>query len=255
MSYDPDPRRRAKRRKGGRRGRVPPQLRAWVFGRRRRRTHDPAYLGRYKSYRTGPRGGRYWQGPKKRRYDPARKPRFARVRRYGRRIGGKLENAINKFGTPLGAGLAALAGIWTGINNQAGTKKAEDYFARIYGGKLSDGTQASAEVMHLTNFNMGDPWNVANYLKYKFLGIDPSGQASGSAWVLPFWASLIGWITSKIPIPVSGWARVRKPLGKIAGGALVVSTIGALALPGCSPTNPTSNPSSSPTVAYTYVGR
>jgi hypothetical protein len=70
-----------------------------------------------------------------------------------------------------------------------------------------------------------------NYLKYKFVD---------SAWALPFWASLIGFIASKLPIPIPGWARIRRPLGKIAAPALIVSTIGALALPGTSPDYPNS---------------
>ena len=258
MSYDPDPRRRAK----GRRGRVPPQLRAWVFGRRGKRTHDPGRRRRrrydpqradHKPYRVGRRGGVYWSGARKRRYDPQR---FARVRRYGRRIGGKLENFINRFGTPIGAGLAALVGIWTGIDTYQkayGDKALEDYGKTIVGGTISIGQTRPAEIMHL--FGNYDGWTPLNYLKYKFLGTHPTtGEYVGSAWVIPFWASLIGFIVSKLPLPIPLWAKIRRPLGKVATGALVVSTIGALALPGSpSPSRyQTSNPYNSPRTNYVY---
>ena len=251
MSYDPDPGRRRR----SRRGRVPPQLRAWVFG--RRRTHDPRRKSiRYgygavkgKPYGVGRRGGVYWSRGKKPRYDPGIRSRLRgygkRIGGYGRRIGGKFEGFINKYGTYIGGGLAALSGIWGAINTYNGAygKKAMDnYVATIIGGKIyaEDGVtvvdERKPEIMNI----LGDAKRgitPQGYLGYKFLGMNLDGSGvpfqNDSAWIAPFWLSLIGFILSKIPLPIRSWARIRRPLGKIAAPALVVSTIGALALPGC----------------------
>jgi hypothetical protein len=84
------------------------------------------------------------------------------------------------------------------------------------------------EFTHL--YSVSGKWNPISYLKYKFLGIDPeTEQQAPSAWVAPFWASLIGWIISKFKILPP---RINRPLEGFAKGALVASTIGALVLPG-----------------------
>jgi hypothetical protein len=107
----------------------------------------------------------------------------------------------------------------------------------IIGGEIKNDSGAvvqtkPAEISRLWTTD-GD-WTPLTYLKYKFLGTHPTtGEYCGSAWVIPFWASLAGWIASKLPLPIPSWARVRRPLGKLATGGLVISTIGALALPGC----------------------
>jgi len=74
-----------------------------------------------------------------------------------------------------------------------------------------------------------------SYLQYKFTDL------SGSSWAFPFWASLIGVILSKIPLLPS---KIRSPLGKIATGTLIGSTIGGLAISGGTPSNPVQSPSS-----------
>ena len=227
MSYDPDPRRRRRRTHDpARRGRVPPQLRAGVFGRRRKR-YDPGKAD-HKRYGVGKRGGVYWGGGRrKKRYDPER---FARVRRYGRRIGGKFENFINRFGTLLG-GLGAFGigfkGAYDALQNvtypdQVGNKNwMERYLWLIQHGGVTLG------------FAPTDGYGGVNYWQYKFIGIDrPDGTREYSSWVLPFWGSLITWILCKLPLPFKQWARIRRPLGKIATGALAASTIGAIFLPG-----------------------
>ena len=249
MSYDPDPRRRRRRRRThdpARRGRVPPQLRAWVFGRRRKR-YDPGKAD-HKRYGVGKRRGVYWGGGrKKRRYDPER---FARVRRYGRRIGGKFEGFINRYGGWIGGLVALAAGVGIGINKYvAAREKAGDtdtvnkalhnYWVTTIGGTRSDGRVRPPEISHLWQNDPpeGGGYTPITYLQTKFLNTD-------SCWFFPFWGSLIGLIASKLPLPFRSWNRIRKPLGKISAPALVVSTIGALALPGCpdeasTPTNPT----------------
>jgi len=233
MSYDPDPRRRRKHR-GPRKGVEPAGLKRWRLA---HRTHDPSAARRRKPWHRGPRGGKYWKGPTKRRYDPQR---FARVRSYGRRArayGSKAEAIINRHAGIIGAGLAALIGIYKGYEHDKG-----NYFNKI-----------PLEYTHLGDFDMTHEWNVCNFLKWKFLGMNPDGSFGDSAWVIPFWASLIGWIASKLNVLPP---RYNKPLGGISKGALVVSTIGALTLPGSGPSNsaPSSNQSTR-TTAYTYVGR
>jgi hypothetical protein len=253
-TFDPDPRRKGHKRKGG----LPKSIirkygiskRAWqVF--RGGRTHDPSRVRRYKTVYRGPKGGKFFQGPTKRRYDPGVR---SRLRGYGRRIGGKAENFINKYATWIGTGLAALVGIGTGINKctQAYKEKAlEDYVAITIGGTTSDGQKRIPEIAHL--WQNDGAWTPLSYLKYKF-GIDqPGGDLS--SWAVPFWASLIGYVASKLPLPIPSWARIRKPLGKIAAPALVISTIGALALPGSGEHSNSAPTSNSRTTGYTYVGR
>lgn len=215
MSYDPDPRRR--RHRSGRRGRVPPQLRAWVFRRRRGRggRYDPGYVRRRKPWHRGPRGGKYWRGPTRRRYDPGR------IRRYGRRAGGKLAGFFNKNGTWVGALLAGIAGFWQGYAKVGGNLS--DYWAITAGGTTSRGEVRKPEISSLWG---SDP---IGFLKGK-LGLDPN--LPWGSWATGFWLSLVGLILSKLPIPMPGWTRVKSPLGKLATGGLVVSTIGVLALPG-----------------------
>lgn len=102
MSYDPDPKRRK-----GRKGRVPPQLRAWVYGRRKldpkRRSMAYGYgkIGG-KPYRKGGRGGVYWSGGRKPRYDPARPKGYYRAKVKG--FGAKIAYYADKY-LPIGSGI------------------------------------------------------------------------------------------------------------------------------------------------------
>jgi hypothetical protein len=74
---------------------------------------------------------------------------------------------------------------------------------------------------------------IALYLKYKFLGLDATGKYKGSAWVIPFWASLVGTLAAPIArLFTHKGQRFLRPISKISQGALIISTIGALALPG-----------------------
>ena len=262
-TFDPDPRRR----KGG----LPKSIirkygiskRAWqVF--RGEGTHDPGRSGAradHKPYGVGRRGGVYWSGAKKRRYDPGW--RAEKLRGYGRRArayGSKVEAIINKHAGKIGAGLAALAGFKTALDSYTknyGKDAFDNYVKCITGGTISDGRTIPAEISRL--WAPEGEWNTLNYLQYKFLGLDPvTSEYIGSAWVAPFWASLIGWIVSKLKVLPP---RFNRPLEGISKGALVISTIGALALPGCpgpaspsgtsSPTNHTTH-SNPPGRSYVY---
>jgi hypothetical protein len=214
--YDPRPRR----------GVEPKGLKRWRLGHRRKR-HDPGYMS---SMKRGRRGGTYFAGPKKRRYDP--RPRrysrarayFARHPRYGR-AGSKIEHGVNRWGMAIGALLGLFAGIWIGVNEPSYNGDFGKYFARVTGG---DG--GPPEIAHL--WTTSGVWNPMSYLSYKFLGIDPNtGKFAGSAWIIPFWTGIGAYIVSKLPIGHK-LSRIQRPLGKIGLGVALVSAIGALALPG-----------------------
>jgi len=204
MSYDPDPRRR-------RRGRVPPQLRAWVYGRRRRTPRRRARV--------------YRRVPRARRYDPdpaGPRRRFGRIRRLGTGIEGFLHRHAGKIG-----GLLALAGgIHQGYENMKRFAPANPWGR--YLNILKD------EWKMLVSFK-GD-WNPLNYLIYKFTGYNPYGDWELSAWVAPFWLSTAAYLATKYKLlPIS--PRINAPLNRLAHGAMLTSVFGALFLPGTRPTD------------------
>lgn len=218
--YDPDPgrRRHKKGNPGHRKGRVPPQLRAWVYGSRRKRTHDPGYRRK---------------GPQKRRYDPGR---LARARGYAKRAGSKVEGFFNRWGFLTGLFTALGVGFYGAYDSLSKVTYPDDkgnknWYERYW-------WLLQREVTHLWT-TTGD-WTPVSYLKYKFLGDDPSvpGGKLPSAWVYPFWISLGTWLGIAVVklFGVGGkYSRILRPIQKMAGGAAVMSFIGALALPGTSP--------------------
>jgi len=243
--YDPDPKRRSKRRrsrKGPRKGIEPPGLKRWRLSQRRKA--DPGYA---RTVRQGPRGGWFFAGPHKRRYDPSPKRRFAGMRGRFRSAGGKIERALSGgWGKALGAGLSAGAGLWQGFSEYGeayGPKAGVNYLHTVIGGPIygADGNKIGdrmPEIAHVFGLATKDElWGknglegAAVYLKYKFLGLDVNNEYKGSAWVIPFWVSLGSWIASKLPLGAKA-KRIQRPLNAISKYALAVSTIGALALPG-----------------------
>lgn len=240
MAPDPKPRRRGHR---PRRGVEPAGLRRWRLSRKhkadpRPTRHKPAYVGS--------RGGRYWQGPTKKRYDPA--PRFHRARqyfakhpRYGR-IGGKIEGGLAKWGMPIGFGLAMLFGVKTGLDtyNTAYGDKGSDYYVKnITGGWAEEdanyGKPAEISLLWTNHPADGTGMTPSRYLNYKFLGKSFEGKQVASAWVVPFWAGLIAWITGFVAkrSGIHSAARIGRVIEPMGKGALIAGTIGALALPGC----------------------
>jgi len=236
MAPDPKPRRRH----GHRRGVEPAGLRRWRLAhsrkadprprRRRRRSYDPAES---KPVYTGSRGGRYWQGPTRRRYDPPQRRRFGSARKYG----SKVEGGLAKYGAWLGAGLAALVGIggaYSRYSTAYGADAANKYWTTIVGGDSAKGE--IPEIAHLWQTDARYNINQFQYLAYKFLGQNVQGAfGEPSAWVMPFWGSLIAFVTGLF-LKRSGkgsLVRIGKILQPMGTGGLVVSTIGALALPGC----------------------
>jgi hypothetical protein len=243
--YDPDPSPPRPKSKGHRRGGLPKSIikkygiskKAWsVF--RGGRTHDP-HPGFRRSFSMGPRGGHYFRGPHKKRYDPAPPRRF----HYVHRAGSKIEGIINRFGMPIGALIAGLMGVWKSYSDYQTAFKdnaPQDYINTIIGGQIKDASGAvlytkTPEISHLWQ-NEG-VWTPYKYLQFKFLGHhpdDPAGTNRGSAWVIPFWIGLGATIAAPIArLFTHKGQRFLRPLSKVGKGMLVTSTVGALALPGC----------------------
>ena len=209
--YDPDPKR--KRKSGHRKGVEPAGLKRWRLAQKRKR-------------RTS--------GGTKRRYDPGVRSGYRRAKTKARGFLGKIENYINKYAGWMGGLGALIVGVKTGYDTYTkhyGEDASSDYWTTLVGGTTSTGDKRPPEIMHL--FKNYNGWTPLKYLKYKFLGFEEE-----SAWVYPFWVSLGTLIACKLPLPFKNAKRIQKPLGKIAGAALAVSTIGALALPGCGPNSP-----------------
>lgn len=232
MSYDP----RRKKKKGRKKGKS-----------RKKRSYDPTRGMAYgygqvrgKPYRIGRRGGVAWSGGRKPRYDPQPR-RFGRIRRYGT----KAEGWVNKYGGILGFFGALIAGIAGGYTNVVqGLKNSglsdEEANKQAFGRYVA---LTKSEFTHL--YKTEGDWNPLSYLKYKFLGIHPTPMSAEqaattpyptSSWVLPFWASLVAFIGSKLAIHFKFGGntvqRIARPVEKISKGALVASTIGALVLAG-----------------------
>jgi hypothetical protein len=245
--YDPDPRRH--KRSHGRRGGLPKSLirkygiskKAWqVF--RGGRTHDPG-RAKYKPLHYGHRGGTYFQGPTRRRYDPAPR-RFERLRSYGRRArgyGGKIEGGVNRYGGILGFFGALIYGSYTGY---AAFEKAfkengwnKDNPLVIDGVSFTCAWDRYLYVLQREGSQLWSPhegWDTVKYLRYKFTGVDNTDKQVGSAWVVPFWVSLIATLAGPIAkLFTNKGQRILRPIHKVGVGALAASTIGALALPGC----------------------
>lgn len=242
--YDPDPAppRHRRSHRGHRRGVEPAGLKRWRLSHRRKL--DPGYSH---SYKTGRRGGHYFSGPHKRRYDPAPPRRHFTS---ARRAGGKIEGALNKWGSILGAVIAGGWGVYTGYQSYKSlygkvtdaTGKVTDqtwqqYLNTIIGGKRPDGSTVPAEISHLWGTNASNAptyWKPLTFLKYKFTGYQPDGTYSGSAWVYPFWAGFAMTIARPlVKLFTHKGDHILKPVQKIGIGMLGVSTVGALALPGC----------------------
>jgi hypothetical protein len=240
--YDPDPRRRRHSR-GHRKGVEPAGLKRWRLA--HRRTHDPGYQ---RSLWRSPRGGHYFRGPRKNRYDPAapRRRRFSGARR----VGGKLGGIFSRYGTAIGALIGGGIGAYIAYNDYQkayGASAAKNYLNTIIGGDMmaSDGTTKlgtrTPEISHLwgTNDTFWDKFagvtlGPVDFVKYKFLGLQPDGTYKGSAWVYPFWIGLVATLAAPVArLFTSKGQRFLRPLHKVGVGMLAVSTVGALALPGC----------------------
>jgi hypothetical protein len=181
------------------------------------------------------------------------------LRSYGRRArgyGGKVESGINKYGSLLGFGGALGVGVYTGY------QKYVDAFTKNGWNKenplVIDGVSFTCawdrylyvlqhEYQRLYNPTGDKIWTPTAYLQFKFFGTVPEGAGpESSAWVIPFWLSLIGTLAAPIAkLFTNKGQRILRPIHKISVGALAASTIGALALPGCGHELPTPPPPNS----------
>jgi len=241
--YDPAPSRK-RRSKGHRKGIEPAGLKRYRLAMKRRL--DPGFSS---TMWKGPRGGHFFRGPHKNRYDPQpRKRRFGGFRSAGRSIGGKVERGLNKYGALLGGLVGLGAGVYTGYTEYQkayGNSAPKNYLATITGGDMFNSAGAkigtrTPEISHLwgtkdTFWGGNDPLtNVIDYIKYKFLGLNTQNAFVGSAWAIPFMGSLAATLAAPIArMFTNKGQRFLRPIAKIGKGVLAVSTVGALALPGC----------------------
>jgi hypothetical protein len=212
---------------------------------------DPAVQTHFgaKQVYTGKKGGKFFASPfgkHKKRYDPAVKRRSIKGRLRG--AGGKVLTTLDKYGIPIGAGLAAIAGIYSGIQDNTA------YYNSEVASGIADPTGATSGLQRYVNLITGtkntypevahlwqstpDGWTPVKYLQYKFLGLDPqTGKYVGSAWVIPFWAGVAGTIVGTVGKMSRKLHRYAAPIQKLGIGATTMSTAGALVLPGSKNTN------------------
>jgi hypothetical protein len=210
MTYDPS----------RKRSRVPPQLRAWVY-RRRKHTHDPkrvsmatgyGSVGR-KPYRRGSRGGVAWSGGKTLRYDPVNSSSWGRAKAKAKGWMGKLESNLTLVGLALGFL----------IPSEVCRAK---HGASLYGHYVN-GTIGETKRL----FGADPSISTANYIKYKF-GLSYFGQ---SVWGIAFWGSLIAQILTRLNVISLLSTRVNTAVKKFSMGTLIASFFGALFIQGGAP--------------------
>lgn len=194
MSYDPDPKRR--RRRKSKRGRVPPQLRAWVFGRRKRRAYDPDPARRRRRYR---------------RYDPDPRRRYqlrSRAKGFFGKIASKLDPVMMGLGGLLGffaPKIGVIDEYWASQGQPSDyVRDFKDYFLLHM---PKDFTQPQMQKV-LTK--IADP----NYVHFH-------NHAP------PVWGGLALAIVSKLPIPYFP-KKAKSLLGKFGIGMFAGGLVGAL---------------------------
>jgi len=249
--YDPAP---PRRHKGHRKGIEPAGLKRWRLS--HRRTADPGYRS---SFWKGRRGGHYFQGPHKRRYDPAPRRRYTGYHPFARRAGSGIEKGLNGWIGSLIGFFAALGwGVYGGYNTYETASPGQ--------GWNNYSAQATQEYKHLYSLDKSkDQYWLPDYLRYKFLGQNPDGsQAANSAWVMPFWTFTVLAIVTAIANRVKRLGkihRITRPLCKVSTAGAIGSAVGALFLPGCGNEGPTSQPQQamvnrpqSPQINQTFQG-
>jgi hypothetical protein len=146
----------------------------------------------------------------------------------------------------LGALIGGAAGLAIGYNDYQKAYGPEAGKNTIIGGEIKSSTGTSLgkrtpEISKLwgsNDFLWGAPRGPLDYLKYKFLGLEQGGAYKGSAWVYPFWIGFAATIARPLArLFTHKGEAILKPLQKVGIGMLGVSTVGALALPGCPKTN------------------
>lgn len=221
MSYDPDPRRRRKH--GPRKGVEPSGLKRWRLA--HTRTHDP---GRRRPKRTysGPRGGRAWIGPRKRRYDPPRQTGggFAGYRsRHPRASGflGKAGATVDRYAMIIGAALGFGVPAYQSMQSMMWTKGAR----WIYW--FTEGIPNAVQDLFCMRSQTPEWGKGLNLVLWKFT--NPQ-----SHWMMPFWISAIGSIVLGFARDIAP-AKFKRPmhaLQKMSTGATIATLIGGLFCPG-----------------------
>lgn len=202
---------------------------------RKRRSMKRGYGSlRKKPYGVGSRGGLYWSGGRKPRYDPRRR------RSYRHRAKSKLDQIFSKAETSF-AKVADLVGF--GIGLLLPSFESYKHWKEHYGADYTMMNWLKAvpnEVKTLCGMN--PEWSPLQHIEWKFTHAD-------SHWRVPFWASLGAYIITKLgllDIPLSfltkNTKRITEPIQKVSRGMLIATTIGGLILPGSEPRQPTSNP-------------
>lgn len=222
-SYDPPGKKRSPRRK------LDPKPK-----KRRRMTTGYGKINK-KPFKRGSRGGTYWSGGRKPRYDP--RDYRGRVKKRAKdkftQMWQKLEKKINPIATLLG---------FFGTLLCVGKASFDEWCGKGYDAKEYFTKGIPNEVKQL--FGMEGTWkDPLKYLEWKFFNPE-------SHWSPPFIVSLATYVLCKLGIVDMGLSiltskskKIVAPIQKVSGGILLASTIGALVLPGSDGYNPTSAPS------------
>lgn len=146
----------------------------------------------------------------------------------------------------MGALVAGITGVAIGYNDyqQAyGPEAGKNYWNTIVGGEIKDKTGAvlgkrTPEISKLWGSKdflwAGDGATIPNYLKYKLLGLAQDNKWKGSAWVYTFWGGIAAYLARPIAhIFTHKGDKYLKPIQSFGKGLAGMSTVGALALPGC----------------------
>lgn len=226
--YDP----KRKRRKTTRRRKADPK--------RKRMSRGHGTVGG-KPFRRGSRGGAYWSGGRKRRYDPRRGNYRRRISRGAKDIYTKVTNNLNKISGLLGFGMFYALPLKSSFDNAKainptywGNKNILNF---IWEGLLREGSQL---------LGLKGTWeDPMKYLQWKFTSPE-------SAWCRPWQASIgtyigsnvIRWIAKDF-LPKKVITFMKKVVEPIAGAGIIATTFGGLFQFGSDHTTP--KPSGNPT--------
>jgi len=236
----------------------------------RRRKADPKRKGMSRGYgtvggkpfRRGSRGGAYWSGGRKRRYDPRRGNYRRRISRGAKDLYSKLTNNLSKVSGLIGGLMFYALPLNSAFQNAKtvnpdywGNKNILNY---IWEGLIREGSQL---------LGLKGTWeDPLGYVQWKFTNPD-------SSWSRPFQVSigtyigcrLLRWFGSEF-LPSKAVTFIKKVVEPIAGAGIIATIFGGLLQYGSDHTTPkpsgipTSNRTANrqarqtPTVVYTYTG-
>lgn len=186
---------------------------------------------------------------RKRRSSPSPKKRSYRARAKGKLSGflGKIENWVTKngdligfltaFALPVKASYDKAKALWGdqySIMHFLGLAKPLEGHGG-YSASIASEIKALFGIQQFPGIPKEQQMNPVEYLTWKFT--NPQ-----SSWRMPFWASLGAYLACKwglldmaLSFITTKHRRITTPVQKVAGGALIASTIGALIIPGSTP--------------------